>query len=474
MYRLLGKDDPMRVLDEVMALYPIDPARVTVTGPSMGGIGAAALALRHPDRFAAAAPLCGYHSYFVRRDMAGQRLRPWERAIAEERSNAHWAWNGRALPLYVVHGTMDLPVSNSGVLIERYEALKYPIVHEHPKLGHNVWQTTYENLKGIKWLLSKTRDRHPAKVRFRTARLREDRVAWLRGRDRSAGGWGDRGGDQGRAAIVASTRITELWMDRDEKRIDPAANVSLTVDGAALSFAPADPIVVHKEGDAWRPGPATRPAVWKRATVTGPLRDAFHEPLLFVYGVDDPAQARVNETVARAWARLGHGVDVQYPMMSDTEFLTRGEALAHERALFLVGNARSNKVLRALEPELPIRVEGESVVIGGRALTGPSSARRSSPEPEATRSLRGGGRRGDRRRDAALALAARSLPDFVVYDARVAPRAAAWSGLGRGPRGRQPRTTGRCRRRSAIPPPRDDHAPRLRPRNPAPHAPSRE
>ena len=33
---------------------------------------------------------------------------------------------------------------NSGVLVERYEALKFPVVFEAPKLGHNVWQTTYE------------------------------------------------------------------------------------------------------------------------------------------------------------------------------------------------------------------------------------------------------------------------------------------------------------------------------------------
>lgn len=424
MYRLLGNDDPLRVLDEVMAAYPIDRARVTVTGPSMGGIGAASLALRHPDRFAAAAPLCGYHSYFVRRDMAGQRLRPWERAIAEERSNAHWAWNGWELPLYVVHGTMDLPVANSGVLIDRYEALKYPIVHEHPKLGHNVWQTTYENLKGIKWLLGKTRDLHPKKIRFRTARLREDRMAWIRvGELATSGGWGEIEAEiKGRTAITASTKgITELWVDRDDTRIDVTAPVTLTLDGAALTFPPSDPIVAHKDGDAWRSGPAARPAIWKRGAVTGPMRDAFHEPLLFVYGASDPAQTRVNETVARAWARVGYGVDIQYPVTSDTEFMAKGEPLAHDRALFLVGNARSNQVLRALEPELPIRVEGDRVVAGGRSFGGPElGAAFIHPNPK----------RPDRYvvvvEGASAVGTLRSLslpdllPDFAIYDARVA------------------------------------------------------
>lgn len=144
MYRDLGEDDVLRVLGWALSRYPIDPARVSITGMSMGGIGAASVPLHHPGIFAAAEPLCGYHSYFVRRDIAGHPLRPWERLLAEERSNVFWALNGQHLPFYIVHGTLDLPEENSGVLIKRYDELGYDLVHEHPPLGHNVWQTTYE------------------------------------------------------------------------------------------------------------------------------------------------------------------------------------------------------------------------------------------------------------------------------------------------------------------------------------------
>ena len=118
MYRDVGEEDVMRVIDWAMQNYPIDPARVTITGPSMGGIGSAACALHHPGRFAAAEPLCGYHSYFVRGDIGAHALRPWEKFIAEQRSNVFWAENGMYLLLYIVHGTKDLPEENSGVLID--------------------------------------------------------------------------------------------------------------------------------------------------------------------------------------------------------------------------------------------------------------------------------------------------------------------------------------------------------------------
>jgi hypothetical protein len=51
--------------------------------------------------------------------------------------------------------------------------------------------------------------------------------------------------------------------------------------------------------------------------------------------------------------------------MSDVEFLSAGESIANDRALFLVGNAKSNGVLREIEGELPIRIDDGAVVLDG-------------------------------------------------------------------------------------------------------------
>ena len=425
MYRDLGEDDVMRALDWAVARYPIDPARVTVTGPSMGGIGSAAVAFRYPDRFAAAAPLCGYHSYFVRRDFIGRPVRPWERFLAEERSNVFWADNGYATPLYIVHGTMDLPEANSGVLIEKYEKQHYSVVHEHPALGHNVWQTTYEGLKGAKWLIPHRRDLHPARVSFRTMRLRSARNAWVRiGELARPDGWGEVNAEvRNKTRIDARTSgVTEVTFTRDEKLVDPVRPMTVSLDGASLDIGDAEPLVFHKEGSAWKKGPAVHDRPWKRGDVTGPFRDVFRSPVVFVYGASDPAQTRANEEVARAFATVRWGVSVRYPMMSDEEFLARGEPLANDRALFLVGNARSNKVVRALEADLPIQIDGDAVVLGGQRITGRQlGAAFVRPNP----------RRPDRYVAVVEGVDAlgtwRSLslpdilPDFIVYDEAVAP-----------------------------------------------------
>jgi hypothetical protein len=181
--------------------------------------------------------------------------------------------------------------------------------------------------------------------------------------------------------------------------------------------------VFHKENGAWAKGPATHEGPWKRGDLTGPFRDVFRAPLLFVYGEDDPAQARANEEVARAFAKIRAGVLAHFPIMSDTEFLARRESLGNDKGLFLVGNARSNRVVRALESDLPIKVEGNAIVVGGafRFVGNQLGAAFVRPNPK----------RPDRYLavvegvDALGTWRALSLPDllpdFVVYDETLAP-----------------------------------------------------
>jgi len=70
------------VLDEVLASYRVDPDRVYLVGYSMGGEGAWFLAYRHPEVFAAIAPMSGY-------------------------CNPLWATRLARLPVWAFHGAKD-------------------------------------------------------------------------------------------------------------------------------------------------------------------------------------------------------------------------------------------------------------------------------------------------------------------------------------------------------------------------------
>lgn len=421
MYREIGEDDVMFLLRWLTALYPIDEDRITITGPSMGGIGAASIPFHFPGVFAAAEPLCGYHSYLIRPEINSRPRRPWEQALLEERSNVFWAENGEHLPLYIAHGTRDLPEANSGVLIERYEKLGFPVKHEHPDVGHNVWGPTWGELKGMRWLLDRRRDAHPAHVRLRTLRGRYDTNAWVKidalARELA---WGDVDARVAtRTRIQATTSgVTGLTFARDPRLVDPGA-IAVAIDGTTLRFDEGEPLALHREERAWVKGVATRDGK-KGGHVTGPFRDVFHEPLLFVWAAD--AEAIANEKVARSFADRA-GIPTGYTVLSDAEFLARGEALANDRALFLVG--RNNKVLAALDETrsaLPVRVEPGAVTVGSQRFTGRAlGAAFVYPNPlrpdRYVAIVAGADVAGTLR---ALALPD-LLPDWIVWDETIAP-----------------------------------------------------
>ena len=418
MYREIGEDDVLQVMRWVTSVYPIDETRITITGPSMGGIGAASVPFHYPGIFAAAEPLCGYHSYLIRPEIMTRPRKPWETALLEERSNVLWAENGEHLPLYIAHGTRDLPEANSGVLIERYEKLGYSVRHEHPDVGHNVWGPTYADLKGMKWLLDKRLDPHPSHVRFRTLRSRYDTSAWVKvdALERELA-WGDVDARiASRKRVVATTSgIGALTFARDPRLLD-AGPVAVAIDGGAIVFDEGELLALRREGKIWQKANVSTNEHRKAGHVTGPFHDVFHEPLLFVYAADD--EARANERVARHFAERP-GITTGYTIISDLDFQARGEAVANDRALFLVG--RNNRVLAGLGA-LPIRVESGAVTVGTQRITGRElGAAFVYPNPlrldRYVAVVAGADIAGTLR---AISLP-ELLPDFIVWDETIAP-----------------------------------------------------
>jgi poly(3-hydroxybutyrate) depolymerase len=425
MYRDAGEVDVADVVSLVRSRFRLDPQRVTITGPSMGGTGAAHMAFRFPGVYAGAAPLCGYHSYFLRNDMNRHPIRPWERVLAEERSTVTWAENGWAIPLFVVHGKRDLPEENSGVLIKRYKALGQTVKHEHPDLAHNVWDETYTKLKGVDWLLSRRKGGLPTQVRFKTLHARYDSGTW---------------------AHVTALEAPDQWasidatLERRAKRVRVRTNGTsgLAIDCAKLGIArvkidndditlaatngapPPGRCAFSKSSGHWTMARVAEPVAGqptKNGNLTGPLRDFWRTPLLFVYGVSDPAQRLANAEVAGAWSHPRAGIRLDPEVITDEAFFRRNEPLANDRSLVLIGNAASNRVVSALDDQLPLRISGTAISAGTTRFEGGDlGAAFIVPNPK----------RGDRYVVVIAGTTAigtwRSLslpellPDFVVYD----------------------------------------------------------
>lgn len=426
-YRQQGEHDVVRVVEEVAAHYQTDPRRTYMTGLSMGGIGAAGVPFHHPDLFAASAALCGYHSYFVRGDTRGTR-RPWETYLMELRSNDRVAVNGLHLPMYIVQGTLDRPLSHSQVLAERYQALGYSLLAEWPTLGHNVWSTTYADGRIVPWFLAHRRDDAPRSVRFRTYELRWNRSAWvtvdaLAATDASGAEIPARAGRGGEVQIAVDRvgRATASTEGLFALTLAPPASLAaegraempLTLDGDRLTLAVGrDNHLVRRSGH-W-----TRAEQRVSVPAGGPVREVFDTPMVFVTGTLDPAMTRVHERVAQSWAHR-HGVPLEYPVVTDSALTS---AMTEGRTLVLVGTPRTNATLARLADRLPVRFEGDDIVVGGQrhrgADLGVVFATSHPDHPERTLVVIAGNSARALYRSASLP---DLVPAWVVFDEALAP-----------------------------------------------------
>jgi predicted esterase len=125
-----------KLLDHILATTKADPQRVYLTGLSMGGFGTWAWASRQPERFAAAAPICG-----------GGDPRTAKKLIN--------------LPIWAFHGDKDnvVPLARTQAMVDAVKKaggtkIKLTV---YPGVRHNSWTKTYANPDMYKWLLTHRR-----------------------------------------------------------------------------------------------------------------------------------------------------------------------------------------------------------------------------------------------------------------------------------------------------------------------------
>jgi predicted peptidase len=127
------------LLDDVVRQYAVDEERVYLTGVSMGGAGTWRLAIAHPERFAAIAPICGWGDPSMARRLS-------------------------SIPTWVFHGAKDdqVPLRASEEMVEALkQAGNEPRFTIYPDAGHDSWTPAYNNPDLFAWFLSHKRSSSP-------------------------------------------------------------------------------------------------------------------------------------------------------------------------------------------------------------------------------------------------------------------------------------------------------------------------
>ncbi len=133
-----GTDDAKAALaavEEVRKLAKVDPARISLTGLSMGGFGSWELANAHPEMWSAVAPICG-------------------------RGKPEYASNIKGLPIWTLVGDDDgvQTVRNTrDMFVAVQKAGGKPRITEYLSVPHNSWDRAYNDPALIEWLINSHR-----------------------------------------------------------------------------------------------------------------------------------------------------------------------------------------------------------------------------------------------------------------------------------------------------------------------------
>lgn len=125
------------LIDKTIEAYPVDRARVSLTGLSMGGFGTWEMGMSYPGFFAALAPVCG----------GGTSFRAKEIGVTPV-----WAFHGEADPIVPVRNSLEMcdALRDAGGRVE-LTVLRY--------VGHNCWDFAYERTNLTEWLLAQRNDK---------------------------------------------------------------------------------------------------------------------------------------------------------------------------------------------------------------------------------------------------------------------------------------------------------------------------
>lgn len=381
-YRWAGETDVFEAIEAVCRNYNVDRDRIVLRGMSMGASGAWHLGLKHPDRFVALGPYCGYvdtHEFsltpiktFIK---VGQLPAHQEKAL-HLMDAVGYAANAGVVPAIACMGEKDV-FFQSHVLMGRAmakEGLKI-INLISPGTGHVQDPATHkEQMRRIGAYAVKGLDHAPRNLRFVTWSLKYNRCHWLRilqlgehyvRAEVEAGVAAD-----GAMTIKEPLNVTRLAvlppMLQGTRKLR-VGQADIALPALAQGAAPAAVVIGRRDGKWTYLGDldAAMPK-GKSPGLQGPIDDAFTRPFLCVRGTGQAWNPKVQawsdaslKRFAYEWHRYFRG---DLPVKDDVAVC---EDDVRRCNIILFGDPGSNVWIRKALPNLPLQWTRQLLQMGG-------------------------------------------------------------------------------------------------------------
>lgn len=371
-YRWAGETDVFEAIQDICRRYQIDRTRIVLRGMSMGASGTWHLGLKHPDRFVALGPYCGYvdtHKFsqtpipgFV---VVGPLPEHQEQGL-HMLDSVDYAANAGVVPAIGCIGGKD--VFFDAHVIMREAMAKEGLTMTNlisPDTGHVIDPVT--QTEQLRRIAEHVADGYQprGKLRFVTWTLKYAQCHWLQ----------ILGLKQHYARAEFSGRLENDVLVVDEPiniskfAIDvtklPAPPKSVRVGGAELSVKPSDQpqtLIVSQRNGQWQWDELPMSRTVKRPGLQGPIDDAFATPFLCVRGTGQAWNSAVRsyadaslKRFADEWHQYFRG---ELPIKNDVD-VTSDDWVT--KNLILFGDPGSNSLISRVLPELPMKWTREAL-----------------------------------------------------------------------------------------------------------------
>ncbi len=364
-YLGLGENDILGVIRMAKERFSVDDDRVYLMGESMGGYGVWNIGTRHPELFAAIAPIYGgsdYHAAMTEEALAG--LSPMERFLQEKGSSFSRAEALMNMPIFIHHGDADpaVNVEYSRYIVKMLQRWGYDIRYrEHPGGIHEDLKVANEI---VDWFLEHKRNEQPRRVRLRSAELASASAYW---------------------AHVERFVDPLAFMLLDAEVVGPNLIRLDTRNISAVSLSPGPPLVDPikpikvvwngepvrslqlSEGRLTLQAAGVQPkALHKTPRRAGPTIDLTATPFAVVTGTisTDPQMRDRCRQKADEFVTFWQGWQHRKPRLFLDKDLTEKDTAAY--SLLLIGGPEENLVTRKFSDRLPLKIAPDSIELGGR------------------------------------------------------------------------------------------------------------
>ena len=429
-----GRIDALEVLDIAVKRFKPDPARIYLTGHSMGGHGTWFLGATYPGKWAAIAPCAGYPSLLAYGSADGKIPQPKENSLEQtilrsgNGSNViELARNYGAGGVYVFHGDADSTVP---VLFARQ-------MREVLGAFHNDF-CYYEYPGGSHWWSNESVDWDPLFNYFKWHTIKPDSsvtdIDFTTANPAVSSGlrW---------ASILQqkeSLKYSRIKLHLDKKNASVSGTtenvavlnldvsgiggnlVRVSIDGSKLSIKkPADGMLCLAMKDGWNEGTAPGPDN-KGIMRNGTFKEPFNHNMVFVYGTTGTKEenewslARAKYDAETWYYRANGTVDI----IADRNFRPSDYP---DRGIIIFGNSTTNAAWKMMLSDCPIQVSRDNIMFGSERISGDSYGAfimypRKDSKSASVAAITGTDTEGMRAADSNQYFAGGSgFPDFMIF-----------------------------------------------------------